>query len=201
MVATVLKLVGFDLQRQLARLKAQAEDFKDRTTDEIKHKAIDLGLMIGLAFAGLVFILLTVVAGLVALYLWVAMKNGPFVALGAVALTTTVLAALLFTIAAARGNSKKSNEPAQPRPVVNAVPAAAAVSPASDAFASPHRPVASGASLVDDITQDLTRQARAVANEAFESAADIVRKSPREAILAALAVAVVAGVVVGRRRH
>ena len=43
MVAAVLKLVGFDLQRQLARLKAQAEEFKDRTTDEIKHKAIDYG--------------------------------------------------------------------------------------------------------------------------------------------------------------
>jgi ElaB/YqjD/DUF883 family membrane-anchored ribosome-binding protein len=200
MVATVLKLVGFDLQRQLARLKAQAEDFKDRTTDELKHKAVDAGLMIGLALAGLVFVVLTVIAGLIALYLWVEMERGRFAGLGAVALATAVLAALLFALAATRGKGKSANRLAQPKPVLGAP---AAVSSDSDAFASSSRPISSGApgaSLIDDITQDLTRQAKTVANDALESAADAVRKSPREAILAALAVAVVAGVVVGRRR-
>jgi hypothetical protein len=194
MLASALKLVGFDLQRQWARLKAEAEDFKDRTTDDIKHKAINAGLAIGLAFAGLVFVVLTVIAGLAALYLWVAMQRGPFVGLGAVALTTTVVAALLFTIAAARGNGYQEFSP---------VPSAenASASSSSIPVSSPSSSVSPGASsLVDDITQDLTRQAKTVANEAFESAADVVRKSPREAILAVLAVAVVAGVMVGRRR-
>ena len=63
MVATVLELVGFDLQRQLVRLKAEAEAFKERTADDIKQKAVDAGLKVALAFAGLVFIVLAVVAG------------------------------------------------------------------------------------------------------------------------------------------
>ena len=117
MVATVLKLVGFDLQRQLARLKAQAEDFKDRTTDELKHKAVDAGLTIGLAFGGLIFIVLTVAIGLLALYLWIEVEHGPFAGLGAVALTTTALAALLFMIAIMRG---KSDKPAAKRTTVDA---------------------------------------------------------------------------------
>jgi hypothetical protein len=206
MLASALKLVGFDLQRQWARLKAEAEDFKDRTTDDIKHKAINAGLAIGLAFAGLVFVVLTVIAGLAALYLWVAMQRGPFVGLGAVALTTTVVAALLFTIAAARGNGVTGHTRRQPKAVYqefSPVPSAenASASSSSIPVSSPSSSVSPGASsLVDDITQDLTRQAKTVANEAFESAADVVRKSPREAILAVLAVAVVAGVMVGRRR-
>ena len=194
MVATVLKLVGFDLQRQLARLKAQAEDFKDRTTDEIKHKAVNVGLAIGLAFAGLVFVVLTIVAGLIALYLWVEMKRGPFVGLGAVALTTMLLAACLFILAATRGNKEKKREKPRARVTQDA---GLAVSPAAERLASavpPH------GSFVDAITQDLTDRTAAAANEALDTAAGIVRKSPREAILAALAIAVVAGVVLGRRR-
>ena len=192
MVATVLKLVGFDLQRQLARLKAQAEDFKDRTTDELKHKAVDAGLTIGLAFGGLIFIVLTVAIGLLALYLWIEVEHGPFAGLGAVALTTTALAALLFMIAIMRG---KSDKPAAKRTTVDA---GAAFSTAASLGNAP-RFVTPQASFVDSITQDLTDRTAAAANEALDTAAGIVRKSPREVVLAVLAAAVVAGVVVGRR--
>jgi hypothetical protein len=197
MVATVLKLVGFDLQRQLARLKAQAEDFKDRTTDEIKHKAVNAGLAIGFAFAGLVFVVLTIVAGLIALYLWVEMQHGRFAGLGAVALTTMLLAACLFILAATRGSKEKKREKPAARVTQDA---GLAVSPAAESLASSPVAIPPHGSFVDAITQDLTDRTAAAANEALDTAAGIVRKSPREAILAALAVAVVAGVVVGRRR-
>lgn len=213
MVATVLKLVGFDLQRQVARLKAQAEEFKDRTLDDIKHKAVNTGLMIGLAFGGLVFVLITLVVGLMALYLWVEMHQGPFVALGAVALATALLAALMFTVAATRGGSTKSgstrpeSKPKPRQPILASDDAAKPVhaeapQPASRAFAATPgaQATASLNSLVDTLTQDLTSKASAVANEAMDSAVDTIRKSPREAILAAMAVAVVAGVFIGRRR-
>ena len=118
MVATVLKLVGFDLQRQLARLKAEAEDFKDRTTDDIKQKAVDAGLMIALAFTGLVFIVLAIVAGLIALYLYVEMKRGAFAGLGAVALTSAVIAAVMFIVAATRGKKHKPARRSVPEPIV-----------------------------------------------------------------------------------
>ena len=56
------------------------------------------------------------------------------------------------------------------------------------------------ASFVDTITKDLTDRTVAAATEALDTATGIVRKSPPEAILAAMAVAVVAGILVGRRR-
>ena len=193
MVANVLKLVGFDLQRQLARLRAQAEDFKDRATDELKRKAVDAGLTIGLAFAGLIFVVLTIMMGLIALYLWIELERGPFAALGAVALATTALAVVLFMAAAMRGRSDK---PAAQRVTAHVgVPVSTTAS-----LQNAHPSVTPHASVVDSITQDLTDRTAVAANDALDAAAGIIRKNPREAILAALAVAVIAGVVVGRRR-
>ena len=71
MLSTALRLFGTDLSRQFERLRFALEDFKDRTTDDLKQKAIGAGVTIGLAFAGMLFALLTVFAGLAALYLYV----------------------------------------------------------------------------------------------------------------------------------
>ena len=188
---TLLRFVGVDLQHQLARLRAQAEDFKNRTIDEVKHQVAQTGITIGLAVAGAIFVLWTVVIGLIALYLWVEMWHGPFVALGVVGLTTAIAAALLFAVAASRGGS---------RPVraarVRAVEAES-IAPA----VTRDIPVPPNVSLVDALTHQLTSRATSAANEALDSAAELVRKGPREAILAALAVAAVIGIVVGRRRR
>jgi hypothetical protein len=184
MLSTALRLVGVDLERQWLRLKAQAEDFKDRTTDEIKGKAIDAGLAVGFALAGLWFVILTVIAGLVALYLWVEVSRGPIVALGAVAGTTAVLAVVLFIAAAMRGGTKRKRPV---KPVAEPTPAAAIRSPA-------------GAPFYEAVTRNLTDQTVAATNEALDAAAGIVRRSPREVILATLAVAIVAGVFIGRKR-
>jgi len=214
MVATVLKLVGFDLQRQLARLKAEAEDFKDRTTDDIKQKAVDAGLMIALAFTGLLFIVLAIVAGLIALYLYVEMKRGAFAGLGAVALTSAIIAAVMFIVAATRGKKRKlARRSVVPEPIVarSAAETAAVAGPTRvTPTASSSTPVSSygsgpslattGASIVDTITKDLTDRTTAAANEALERAVGMVRKSPPEAILAAMGVAIVAGIFIGRRR-
>jgi hypothetical protein len=213
MVATVLKLVGFDLQRQLARLKAEAEAFKDRTADDIKQRAVDAGLKVALAFAGLLFLVLAVVVGLIALYLYVEMKQGAFAGLGAVALISVVSAGVMFIVAAAWGKSHKPARRLLPEPVVAVSPAdttatagptrvtptATGVSPVTS-YASGPSVAMPGASFMDTITKDLTDRTAAAANEALDTAAGIVRKSPPEAILAAMAVAVVAGIFIGRRR-
>ncbi|CAN0202668.1 unnamed protein product, partial [Phaeothamnion confervicola] len=125
------------------------------------------------------------IAGLLALYLWVAMQEGPFVGLGVVALTTAALAAILFTVAATRGGKPK-------RPRVHVAPAVVTAEPVP--APPPH------ASLMDTVTHNLTHRTAAATNEALDSAAEIVRKGPREAVLATLAVAVVVGLFIGRRR-
>jgi hypothetical protein len=50
------------------------------------------------------------------------------------------------------------------------------------------------------VTQNLTDRTAAVANEALDSTADMLRRSSRETILAAMGAAIIAGVVIGRRR-
>jgi hypothetical protein len=102
MLATLLRLVGVDLRLQLSHLLAQAEAFKSRTTREIQQKVAEASLTIGIAFAGLFFVMLTVVVALVALYLWVEIHRGPFAALAVVGLATVIMAAVAFAIVAAR---------------------------------------------------------------------------------------------------
>ncbi len=146
--------------------------------------------------------MLAVVAGLIALYLWVEMKRGTFAGLGAVALISAVSAGVLFIVAAAWGKTHKPAKRLAPEPVVAVSPAEAAVAAGPTRVtptASSSSPVASyasgpsvampNASFIDTITKDLTDRTTAAANEALDTAAGIVRKSPPEAILAAMAVA------------
>ena len=170
MLSTALRLVGTDLSRQFERLRFALEDFKNRTADDLKQKAIGAGVTIGLAFAGMLFALLTVFAGLAALYLYVDYERGPLVALGAVALITAALAILLFALAALRGR-RDAPVPLRPMPAPQV-----------------------------SVTQNLTDRTAAVANEALDSTADMLRRSSRETILAAMGAAIIAGVVIGRRR-
>jgi ElaB/YqjD/DUF883 family membrane-anchored ribosome-binding protein len=182
MFATLMRLVGVDLQHQLARLKSQANELKASAISEVKHQAIDTGITIGLVLSGLVLTLLTIVTGLIALYLWVEPQQGPYVALGLVGGTTAIVAIALFVVAATRGRRKASAQPARS--------ASFAAGRATLATASPTR----------DLTHRLTQRTAEATDDALESAAEFVRKSPRETILAALAVSVIVGVVIGRRR-
>ena len=125
---------------------------------------------IALSGVPLMFALLTVFAGLAALYLYVDYERGPLVALGAVALITAALAILLFALAALRG-IRDAPVPLRPMPAPQV-----------------------------SVTQNLTDRTAAVANEALDSKADMLRRSSRETILAAMGAAIIAGVVIGRRR-
>jgi F0F1-type ATP synthase assembly protein I len=187
MLDILLRAFGVDLQQQFARLKAQADELKNQTIDEVKHQAVHTGVTIALTLLGLVFVLLTIVIGLIALYVWVEESQGPYAALGAVAATTSVMAALLFLIVSARGGKSVPSRPA--------VAPAPTVAPA-DAMPS----AASLASLAETITDRLKQQTAEAASDAIDQAADYVRKSPREAILASLAAAIVIGLVIGRRK-
>jgi uncharacterized BrkB/YihY/UPF0761 family membrane protein len=187
MLDMLLQAIGVDLQRQFARLKAQADEYKNQAVDEIKHQAVHAGVTIALALLGLVFVLLTIVVGLIALYVWVEAWEGPYVALAAVAATTSVMAALLFLIVSARGRKSAPSRP-------SVAPAPSVASP--DAMPS----AASLSSLAETITDRLKQQTAEAASDAIDQAADFVRKSPRETILVSLAAAVVIGLMIGRRK-
>jgi hypothetical protein len=186
MVSAALKLVGLDLQRSWLRLKLEAETFKDRTTGEFKRVAVNAGLAVAFALAGLFFFLLTIVTGLVALYRWVAIEYGPFAGLGAVAALTAVFAIVLFLLAVSRAKSAKPEMP--PMPDLKAVTA-----PVTDTVLSP-------ATYMEAAKQELTEQASDAAGAAMRTASDAVRTSSRETLVATLAAAVVAGILIGRRR-
>lgn len=187
MLGALLRLVGIDLQRQVANLRAQAEDFKHRSVAEIQRQVADTSITIGFAVVGLAFGLMTVIAGLAALYLWVGLQKGPFAALAAVGLTTAALAGLMLVIVVARGDGS--------------VPVRAKVVPLTSPPPHLRRSSAVPAdSFVDAVTYNLADRTAAATHEALDSAAEIVRRSPREVILATVAVAAVVGIFVGRRR-
>jgi hypothetical protein len=209
MLNALLRSAGFDLQAQLASFKAQAEEFKERTTDQIKGQVLEVGITAGLAVAAIVFVLMTIVVGLIALYLWVAQQHGPFVALGVVALATAIMAGALFTIAATRGEGASRRlraEAATAKAKAAALRTAAKAEAAADRFSDPPSPAQAYASLASAIAQGFTgnkglgNQAASAASEAIDTAADLVKKGSPQTVLATLAVAVVAGYVIGRRR-
>jgi len=98
----MLKLLGFDFGRQIALVKARAEELKFEIIEEIKGRAISIGVMIGLLVAGAIMALATSFIGLIALYRWMAISYGPFVALGVVAAATTFLAAIFVWMGLSR---------------------------------------------------------------------------------------------------
>lgn len=190
MVATLLRLVGFDLQRCLENLRFQAEQFKLRTADEVKQQVAVASITIGFACVGLMLGLLTVVIGLIALYLWVATFHGPFVGLTVVGSITAVFAAVLFGVAV-----KRSSRTSSPRPVGDAAGASMSSTESASGVATPNPFTAA-----DIRRRGLVNETAAATDDALDMAVETIRNGPREALLATLAIAVVIGIVVGRRR-
>jgi hypothetical protein len=199
MLAAALRLVGFDLDAQIANLKGQVEEFKQRATREAEAKIKETGITIGFALVGGIAALWTVVIGLIALYLWVAMKHGPFAGLGVVGLTTAACAALMFALAASRGGKTTATpRSAMPPPAAVHVPPRPAVSlPPLSSFAPPPP---STAPILDQVTHRVAARAMAASDEAVETATDLVKHGSRGALIGTLAVAALVGLIVGRRQ-
>jgi hypothetical protein len=172
-----VELAGGGLSSQIAKLKAHAEILKRRTVDEVKRQVVHMGVTIGIAFLGAFLAMMTIVTGLIALYVWVAESEGPYVAFAAVGGSTAVLAVLMFIVAAARTPSRRT-----------------ATSPAWVAGAAPN------SSFVATVKQDLLNRTAAATREALASTGDVLRKGSPQTILGTLAFAFVIGVIVGRRR-
>ncbi len=182
MFGLLLRHAGLDLQRQFAGLKAQAEDLKDRAIGEVRGQIVSLGVTAGLAAAGAVFALLTLAAGMAALYVWIAERHGPLAALGAVAGVNAAAALVLFAAAAMRSRPGRTR-PVRPRPQ----PQAVVSSRPSD-------------SLLSAAARNASDRAVAATDQALDAAAERLRTGSRGTVLATLVVAGAIGVILGRRR-
>ena len=94
MLATLLKLLGIDLEQQVSQLKMHVEEITGRTSSRIERQVQELSIKLGFALAGLIAALTTVAIALTGIFIWVDRQHGPLVGLAVVGVITAVLAGL-----------------------------------------------------------------------------------------------------------
>jgi len=200
MFAPLLRTLGFDLQQQTAQLQARAEAFRDHTIDRTTAQVRHTGLVVGLAAAGGVLLLVAFGIGLYALHRWVAVQHGELAGLGAAGGAAAVLAGLMLIFASSAAKKKVVTPAVTVPPIVTqtvAAPQALGSSPVASSLIPALPP---GAPLLDVVTHRVTSQAAAASDEAIKSATELVRSGSRGALFGTLAVTVLAGLLIGRRK-
>lgn len=214
MLDTLLRLTGLDVRIERAKY----------TVDHAFHEAADYGQSLASSIAikaacilaGALFTCAAAGVGLIMLYRWLAITQGPFVALGVIGGIFVALAIVMIAVAASAGRMPRTpklfDAPPMPVPVQTAErPAARIVSP------RPTVPVNTDtAGLVIDIVKKalpagltahplagqlvthLAPRAEDAAKDAIASAANAVRTGDRSTVLVILAGAALAGFMVTR---
>ncbi len=204
MLPEVVRLLGVDLNLKFAEIRALADEFRARTTHQVAEQVKQTSLMIGLALVGAIAALATFIIVLVALYWWVDMYRGPFAALSALGVVMAVLATVMFMLAFGSKRRKPAFAVGDGRPT-------AAPSPTRPSPTPPPRPVAAAlsdalprpplnASLAELLTHRFSTRVAGASDEAIDAAAHIVRTGSKSALFGTLAVVVLVGVLIGRRR-
>jgi hypothetical protein len=136
---------------------------------QIRHTALTGTLMGAAALAALG----AATVGLIALYTWLAMRLDPFVALAIIGAGLLALALILFTLAAVRR-----------RPPIASRPPLQAAQPAA---------------LLGTLGRSRYDKVAAGASETLKLASATVREGSRSRLIGTLAVAVLVGLIAGRR--
>jgi hypothetical protein len=179
------QLLGLALNQPIADLKAHIRHLKNDVALDLKRSLAAAGVTLGLLLAGAIAALMTIIVGLISLFVWVDGQYGAMAALAAVAAVTGTTAVILFVTLAVRGR------PSGP----NASPAAA------QPGASPHvPPPPPGAPITEILTHRVAAHAYTLGEAVARSAADTVRASSRPAIFGMIALVAFAGWTIGRRR-
>jgi hypothetical protein len=197
--AVLRRLLGEDLDHKFAELRAKVEEFRARATHQVTEQIKETGLVVGLALVGAAAASATFIIALVALYLWVDMRRGPFAALTAVGLVTALLAAVMFTLAFGRGKRKQALAPMHQRPAA-APPPPAPPPPAPVSLPAPPSSLPPNASVLDVLTHRFSTRVAAASDEAVDAAVNIMRTGSRSALFGTLAAVALVGVLLGRRR-
>jgi hypothetical protein len=182
MLQALLRLLGVGLNQGFAKIGGQIGELTLKAVSQMGEQAKETGLTLALVLLGAVAALLTFIVALAALYLWVDMHQGPFAALGAVGLVTASLAVLMFAWAFRR----RRRRPGSARVHLN--PAATLPPPPANA------------ALSDVLTHRFSTRVAVAGDEAVDAAVHAMRASSRPALFGTLAIAVLVGVLIGRRR-
>lgn len=197
MVQTLLRLLGIDLQQQISRLKMHVEEVTEQASLRIGRQVQEASLTLGFALAGLIAALATVAIVLTAIFIWMDREHGPLVGLAVVGVITAVLAGLMFTLAAMHARTSASPNP-QP-PAAAPLPSEPPAPPPRGSSASVPPPP-DDADLLDVLAHRITTQAAAASDEAINTATEFVRSGSRQQLVGALALALLVGILIGRKK-
>jgi hypothetical protein len=194
MLQALLRLLGVDLNRKIAEIRAQAEELKTGVIHQVGEQIRETGLTVGFVLVAAIAALLTFIVALVGLFLWVDLYQGPFAALGAVGLVTASLAALMIALAFRRAKRRPA------APVYLSPAASPPSSPTPPVLSTTLPPLPPGASLYDVLTHRFSARVATASDEAIDAAVHVMRTSSRSALFGTLAAVVLVGVLIGRRR-
>jgi hypothetical protein len=202
MLREVLHLLGVDLDRKLAEIRAQVEEFKARATHQVTEQVKATGLMVGFAFVGAIAAIATFIIVLVALYRWVDMYKGPFAALAAVGAVMALLATAMFVLAFGRRNRTPASAVVDRRSAASSPPPPPpAPQPMSTLLTAALPSLPPNASLFDVLTHRFSTRVVGASDEAIDAAVHVMRTGSKSALFGTLAVVALVGVLLGRRRR
>jgi hypothetical protein len=202
MVREVLRLLGVDLDRKFAEVRAQVEEFSARVTHQATEQVKETSLMVGFALTGTIAAIATFIIVLVALYRWVDMYKGPFAALTAVGVVMALLAVVMFVLAFGRRSRKPASAVVDRRLAASpSPPSPPPPQPAPVAFSTALPSLPPNASLFDVLTHRFSTRVAGASDEAIDAAVHIMRTGSKSALFGTLAVVALVGVLLGRRHR
>jgi hypothetical protein len=198
MLREVSRLLGAGLEQKIAEVRAQVDEFRARTTHQVTEQVKDIGLTVAYALAGTIAATATFAIVVVALYRWVDMRFGPFVALAAIGVVMASLGASMFVLAFGRGGRRTASPTVVRRQVASQPPLPSPPIPIP--LSAGPAPLHANASVLDVLTHRFSTRAAGASDEAINAAVDIMRTGSKSALFAMLAAVVLVGVIVGRSR-
>ena len=196
MLDALLRALGVDLQTRIAQVQAHIKAFKDETKQEVWREVKEAAVTASLAFAAFGALAASCVVALWALYMWVGMQKGPFVAFAVVGSLTTLSSAVLFAWAMSRANRKTTLRLAATVP-----PRPAMATPQAAQNVAPPQPLPANASLFDVVAHRVTTRASSEADKAIDVASDLVENGSRSTLIRTLVLTALIGFLIGRQRN
>jgi hypothetical protein len=199
MLRTALQVTG--LARALGNFKLRMEAKAEDAVKQVKGVAVRIAIAAALAVAALIFVLLALVVGLVALYAYLEPIYGVLPALGIIAASLAVLALVLLLVASLIGRSRPAKTKAAEAADDSAGDMAYARRPATRReYAT--REARAAAEVVDslDSLTALPRNARkrGGAEEPTVDAVTLLQSGDRRTMAAVLGAVVAIGWILGR---